>query len=264
MKRTVRQKKGCRRRRKTTITYRQTRGESFEIWQSLLSRFHFVCCRERRVSVSGVHSEKKNLTFCLVFFPCTLNTQGSRQTTSSDCWGARQEKKKTTKNVRNRLKQGLVFNGIGDSEELYPKHWNVRTLDGGSHPPHLQEAHSSLLWPPIPDRLPALPPGRQGAPRWVFSLESQGLLLVPRPRSHITGPSLSKNKPTNNKKNVLFSTCLPWLLWSHTVSACLLCFSFLFLLLLVAQNVFIVLKKKSHGNVVSLMCAWREKRNKTH
>lgn len=45
---------------------------------------------------------------------------------------------------------------------------------------------------------------RQGAPAWVFSLEAQGLLLVPRPWSRITGPSLCRK--------ILFSICLPWLL----------------------------------------------------
>lgn len=34
--------------------------------------------------------------------------------------------------------------GIGDGDELYPKHWNVMTPDRGSHPTHLQGTHSFL------------------------------------------------------------------------------------------------------------------------
>lgn len=78
---------------------------------------------------------------------------------------------------------------------MYVKHRNVWARDSrGNHPPHLQVAQSSLQWPPPePQQTASTPATRRGAPAWVFSLEAQGLLLVPRPWSRITGPSLSKN-----------------------------------------------------------------------
>ncbi len=76
---------------------------------------------------------------------------------------------------------------------MYVKHQNVWTRDRGNHPSDLQAVHSSLqLPPPEPKQTAGTPAPRQDAPVWVFSVEAQGLLLVPRPRSRITGPSLSK------------------------------------------------------------------------
>lgn len=115
--------------------------------------------------MSGVHSEKKThvLSCFLSFLFFSVYAEHAGQPTDNKQRLLRRETGKKNKNKKcpKSFEAELVFNGIGDSEELYPKHWNVRTLDRGSHPPHLQEAHSSLLWPPIEPRQTACTPARQ-------------------------------------------------------------------------------------------------------
>lgn len=95
------------------------------------------------------------------------------------------------------------------------------------------------------------PPGRV-PPEWGFHLEAQGLLLVPRPWSRITIPSLLKNPPFS-----MFTMAAR----SLTVLACLLCRSFSFPLLLLAQDVSRV--RKMLMMMLSVWCVHGEKKNKT-
>lgn len=97
-----------------------------------------------------------------------------------------------------------------------------------------------------PNRLPALPSPRCVGGDGALSLEAQGLLLVPRPRSRITGP------PPRGK--ILFSVCLPWPLWSRAVLACLLCCSFLSL-----RSYWHKMFLKMLMIMLSVWCAWRVK-----
>lgn len=104
-----------------------------------------------------------------------------------------------------------------------------------------------------PDRLPTLLPPRQGAPAWVFSLEAQGLLLVPRPRSRITGPSLSVENP-------LFNMFTMAALKPHCFSVFALLF-ISFPLLLLAQDVFTV--REMLMIMSSIWCVHGEKKQNT-
>lgn len=128
---------------------------------------HF--CRSFILSVVGsatfrclvsIRRKKPHVLSCFLFFPVYAEHAG-QPTDNKQRLLRREAGKKNNKKCPKWFEAGLVFNGIGDSKELYPKHWNVRTLDRGSHPPHLQEAHSSLLWPPIEPRQTAGTPARQ-------------------------------------------------------------------------------------------------------
>lgn len=118
----------------------------------------------------------------------------------------------------------------------------------GNHPPLLQAALPSLQWPPPePQQTASIPVPAMCGDR-VLSLEAQGLLLVPRPRSRITGP------PPPLWKDPLFNMFTMAALKPHRFSVFALLF-ISFPSLLLAQDVF----KSAHDNVVSLVCAWRVK-----
>lgn len=63
--------------------------------------------------------------------------------------------------------------------------------------------------------------------------------------------SQEKNKQ-QQKRKILFLTCLPWLLWSHSVLVCLLLSFLSFPFITTGTNSFT-------DTVVCLLCAWRQK-----
>lgn len=134
---------------------------------------------------------------------------------------------------------------------MYVKHRNVWTRDRGNHPPRSLHLQWPPPEPPTDCRRSRPPPGWALATVLVFSLEAQGLLLVPRPRSSITGPfSLLK---------ILFSESLPWLLRSRRFSV----FAFLpisFPLVTTGTKCFLV--RKMLMILLSVWCVHGEKKKK--
>lgn len=78
---------------------------------------------------------------------------------------------------------------------------------------------------------------------WCLHLEATSLIACSQEKT---------NKQQQQKRKILFLTCLPWLLWSHSVLVCLLLSFLSFPFITTGTNSFT-------DTVVSLLCAWRQK-----
>lgn len=89
---------------------------------------------------------------------------------------------------------------------------------------------------------------------WCLHLEATSLIACSQEKKN---KKTQKRTTTRKKRKILFSTCLPWLLWSHSVLVCLFLSFLSFPFITTGTNSFT-------DTDVSLLCAWRQNKKQKH